>query len=485
MLEIRPSVVPSLDPDFLPASLWHRSYRALVERDSGRRPFVLAQRQPDGTVARHESRVLGVAHPAAELNFKYAERLLKFLLWQKGGAEVLVGGADEIAAHLARVYAPGGEREFDFRFLGEKVYGAALKVRAVPLAEAPAATPFAATALGRHLEGCRIGFDLGGSDRKAAALIDGRVVFSEEIPWDPYFQKDPVYHLEGVQDSLQRAAAHLPRVDAIGGSAAGVYVNNEVRAASLFRGVPPDLFEAHIRRMFFTLQERWNGVPFEVVNDGEVTALAGAMALGENAVLGISMGTSQAGGYVTPEGGLTPWLNELAFAPVDYRPAAARDEWSGDVGCGVQYFSQQGVARLAAKAGFAFPADLPLPERLVAVQQAMQQGRENARAIYASIGVCFGYALAHYAEFYPLRHVLLLGRVASGAGGEVILGEARRVLRTEFPALAETVKLHTPDERERRHGQAVAAASLPVIPAPAKNSGGSEARSTGGEARSG
>lgn len=485
-------MVPPLDPEFLPASLWHRAYRALLARDAGARVFVLALRQPDGTVARHESRVLGVAHPAAELNFKYAERLLKFLLWQKGGCDVLVGGADEIAAHLARVYAPGGEREFDFRFLGEKVYGRALTVRAVPLADVPDATPFAASALGRHLEGCRIGFDLGGSDRKAAALIDGRVVFSEEIPWDPYFQKDPAYHIEGVHDSLRRAAAHLPRVDAIGGSAAGVYVNNEVRAASLFRGVPAELFEAHIRRMFFTLQERWSGVPFEVVNDGEVTALAGAMALGDNAVLGISMGTSQAGGYVTPEGGLTPWLNELAFAPIDYRAAAPRDEWSGDVGCGVQYFSQQGVARLAARSGFAFPADMPLPGRLVAVQQAMQQGRDNARAIYASIGVCFGYALAHYAEFYALRHVLLLGRVASGEGGDVILGEARRVLQSEFPALAETLQLHTPDERERRHGQAVAAASLPVIHARAKNSDAGETGSPGslpvrarGEARSG
>src|SRR5258706_7502535 len=91
--------------------------------------------------------------------------------------------------------------------------------------------------LGRHLNGCRIGFDLGGSDRKAAALIDGEVVFSEEIAWDPYFQKDPAYHLEGVHDSLQRAAAHLPRVDAIGGSAARVYLDQEVRAGSLLRGV--------------------------------------------------------------------------------------------------------------------------------------------------------------------------------------------------------------------------------------------------------
>jgi predicted NBD/HSP70 family sugar kinase len=289
------------------------------------------------------------------------------------------------------------------------------------------------------------------------------VVFSEEIAWDPYFQKDPSYHIEGVHDSLVRAAAHLPRVDAIGGSAAGVYVNNEVRVGSLFRGVPPDLFERHVRRMFFTLQERWGGVPFEVANDGEVTALAGSMSLGDGAVLGIAMGTSLAAGYVTPAGGITPWLNELAFVPIDYHEAAPRDEWSGDLGCGVQYFSQQGVGRLARVAGFEFPSGMPLAEQLIEVQKAMAAGDSRARLIYESIGIAFGYAIAHFADFYEIRHLLVLGRVTSGAGGDLILAQAREVLRTEFPSLAEKIQLHTPDEKDKRHGQAIAAASLPAL----------------------
>ena len=320
--------------------------------------------------------------------------------------------------------------------------------------------------VGRHLDGCRIGFDLGGSDRKSAAVIDGRVVFSEEIAWNPYFKTDPAYHIEGVHDSLLRAAAHLPRIDAIGGSAAGVYVNNEVRIASLFRGLPAELFTSHIRRMFFTLQERWGGVPFEVANDGEVTALAGSMTLGDNAVLGVSMGTSMAGGYVTPTGQITPWPNELAFAPIDYRPDAPRDEWSGDAGCGVQYFSQQGVARLAVRAGFAFAEVLPLPERLIVVQQALAAGDTRAIAVYDSLGIYFGYAIAHYADFYDLRHLLLLGRVTSGVGGDVILQGASAVLRAEFPYLAEKIHLHLPDEKDKCHGQAIAAASLPALNKP-------------------
>lgn len=461
-LSLEPRHRPPLDPDFLPAVLWNRAYRELVARDPGGRRFGIALLRPDGTVSRHESRVLPAGHAAASLTFRYAERLLKFLLWQKGGYRVLVAGADEVAAQLARCYGPDGERAFDFAFMGPRVYGQPFSVEACRWEELPAEKD-ATLPLGRHLEGCRIGFDLGGSDRKVAAVIDGKVVFSEETKWDPYFQPDPAYHRDGINESLRRAAAHLPRVDAIGGSAAGVYVNNEVRVASLFRGVPPDRFEKDVRRMFFDLQARWGGVPFEVANDGEVTALAGSMAMGDNAVLGISMGTSLAGGYVTRDGSITPWLNELAFAPVDYRSDAPRDEWSGDHGCGVQYFSQQAVGRLAGKAGFGFPVTMPLPDQLVAVQEAMAKGDQRARAIYESIGICFGYAVAHYADHYDLKHVLVLGRTTTGAGGDVILECARRVLADEFPALS-PITLRMPGEEEKRVGQAIAAASLPALP---------------------
>jgi len=246
-LPVAPKLRPPLDPDFLPAALWTRAYRDLVAHDIGARPFALALVRSDRTGSVHHDRVLSATHPAAPLTLRYAERLLKFLLWQKGGCKVLIAGADEIAAALALIYSSTGARAFDHAFMGEKVYGSEFSVEACALDDLPIDND-SSLAIGRHLDGCRIGFDLGGSDRKAAALIDGRVVYSEEIPWDPYFQKDPTYHIEGVHDTLTRAAVHLPRVDAIGGSAAGVYVNNEVRVASLFRGVAPDLFERHIRR---------------------------------------------------------------------------------------------------------------------------------------------------------------------------------------------------------------------------------------------
>jgi predicted NBD/HSP70 family sugar kinase len=283
------------------------------------------------------------------------------------------------------------------------------------------------------------------------------------VPWDPSRQADPQYHFDGIHDSLKRAAAKLPRVDAIGGSAAGVYVNNEVRVGSLYRAVPPDLFEKRIRRIFFDLRDTWGGIPFEVVNDGEVTALAGSMALNDNAVLGVAFGSSLAAGYVTLQGNITGWLNELAFVPVDYRDDAPVDEWSGDAGVGAQYFSQQAVARLLRPAGIDLPAAMPVPEKLVEVQKLMACGDSRARNIYETIGTYLGYTMAHFADFYAIRNLLVLGRVLTGEGGDVILSVAGEVLKAEFPELRESIRVHVPGETEKRHGQAVAAASLPAL----------------------
>jgi len=458
----RPRFTPPLDPNYLPAALWNRAFLRRCADDSDAQPLALALERADGGISRYDTHILPHTAGNAALNERYVERLLKFLLWARGGCRVIVGGSGPIAEKLRLTYAPGGERAFDYEFLGAKVYGRALSVEGCALEAVPAERE-ATVPLGRHLDGCRIGFDLGGSDRKCAAVIDGKCVFSEEVTWDPYFQSDPQYHYDGINDSLKRAAAHLPRVDAIGGSAAGVYVNNEVRAASLFRGVSPEAFEKRVRRMFFDLQREWGGVPFEVANDGEVTALAGSMSSGENGVLGLAMGTSVAAGYVTLSGAITPWLNELAFTPIDYRDDAPRDEWSGDRGCGVQYFCQQGVARLAPLAGLQFPAEMKFAEQLLEVQRLMAAGDERARRIYETIGVCFGYAVAHYADFYDMRELLMLGRVTSGEGGEIILAESRRVLVGEFPELADRIRLRMPDEKDKRLGQAVAAASLPAL----------------------
>jgi predicted NBD/HSP70 family sugar kinase len=465
-IAITPRFRPVLDPEFESAALWNRGYRAAVKAAGGR-PLALALERGNGSVSVCHTAILPHEGEHVPLNHRYIERLLKYLLWQKGGFRVTVAGEPAIADYLRGVYAPAGERAFDYQFMGDRVYGHPMVIENVPYDRAPNEKESAAP-LGRHLDGYRIGFDLGASDRKCAAVAEGKVIFSDEVPWNPSAQTDPQYHFDGVNDSLRRAAAHLPRVDAIGGSAAGVYVANEVRVGSLYRSIPKDLFDSRIRRLFFDLKDAWNGIPFDVVNDGEVTALAGSMALGDNAVLGIAMGSSLAAGFVTPQGNITTWLNELAFVPVDYRENAPVDEWSGDGGVGAQYFSQQAVGRLLAPAGIQLRADMPLPMKLEEVQKLMAEGDERARRIYQTIGVYLGYNIAAYHDFYEVRNLLVLGRVMTGEGGDLILSVANEVLKAEFPEVAAGIRFHIPDEKEKRHGQAIAAASLPSISAQEK-----------------
>jgi predicted NBD/HSP70 family sugar kinase len=455
-------IQPILDPSFLPAARARRSWRTRV-RETGHPVSVrVALERPDGGIVRHAFDAFPDGHPDAALNAHRLEREIKFLLWSRGGCRVHLDAPAALVSALRAHFAETVTGQFDRDIMGERIYEKPLELLHVAPGELPDACDDTRP-LGRHLDGCRIGFDLGASDVKVAAVRDGAVLFSEEYRWDPVPQANPRYHHSFIQRVLHEAAAHLPRVDAIGGSSAGVYVDNRVKVASLFRSVPPDLFAREVKDLFLEIRRAWNNIPFEVVNDGEVTALAGSMSLNANAVLGIALGSSEAAGYVTESGTITRWLNELAFAPIDYQEDAPVDEWSRDRGCGVQYLSQQAVGRLLAPAGIHLPADMPLPEKLKVVQILLDGGDLRAASIFRTIGCYLGHAVAHYADFYAIRHVLILGRVTSGAGGTLILKTAKRTLEGEYPDVAHALQFHTPNERDKRHGQAIAAASLPAL----------------------
>jgi len=457
---VEPRVPAPLDPGFRPAVLANRAFQKEIDEAGGGVPLILCLERAEGAISRFETRVFPEGHPRAEANLKYAERIFKFLLWQWGGWKGWIGGPRAIGEFIKTTYAPGGAREFDFHFMGEDVYDKPFTVIPCDASEAPAARE-QGQPLGRHLDGCRVGFDLGASDRKASAVVDGEAVHSEEVVWSPGANTDPEYHYQEILTGLKSAASKMPRLDAIGGSSAGVYVDNKVRIASLFRGIPKESFQK-VRDLFPRIQKEM-GVPLVMVNDGDVTALAGSMSLEDNGVLGIAMGSSEAAGYVNMEGNLTGWLSEMAFTPVDYQPDAAEDEWSRDRGVGARYFSQQCVFRLAPGAGIEIPDDPVLAHKLKFVQEKLEAGHEGATKIWETMGVYLGYAVAHYADFYQVKHVLILGRCTSGRGGPLILDGARHVLKTEFPELASGINIQLPDEKSRRVGQSIAAASLPAL----------------------
>ena len=451
-----------LDPQFQPMVEVVNSYKKAVA-EAGGVPLTVAVKRNKGYIATYKLDVYADGTGHDEENYGIVERIVKTLLWVYGGYEVTIAGSKKIYERIKADYDFGGARDFDRGFMA-RVYETDFAVKYVEKAEDAPEEYQASEPIGRHLDGCRIGFDAGGSDRKVSAVIDGESVYSEEVVWFPKTNEDPDYHYAGILEAMKTAASKMPRVDAIGVSSAGVYIDNKIMVASLFNKVPLDLFDKKVKTMYLDVaREIGENIPIEVANDGDVTALAGAMDLNDNNILGVAMGTSEAVGNVDSKGNITGWLNELAFVPVDYCKDAMVDEWSGDYGCGVKYFSQDSVIKLAPAAGIELDETLSPAEKLKVVQKLMSEGDERAAKIYDTIGVYFGYAIAYYAMFYDIKHVIIMGRVTSGEGGTILLTRANEVLEKEFPCLAKKVVLHIPDEKSRRVGQSVAAASLPKI----------------------
>lgn len=445
---------PELDPGFIPL---HRFNEAFLK--SAHKPVGIAVERAGGEMAACHTFIHGTEQ-MRKADHYYINRLVKTILWMKGGFRIYVSGDEDTYEYLSAAYSAGGEQEFDWDYMAgvfEHPFEV-VKVDTLPQAK-DSPKP-----MGGHLEGCRIGFDAGGSDRKVSAVIDGETVYSEEVVWFPKINSDPDYHYDGIVAALKSAASHMPRVDAVGVSSAGVFINNRTMAASLFLQVPKDLFDQKVKDIYIrAITDTFGPVPYCIVNDGDVTALAGAMSLEDTNILGIAMGTSEAVGYVDEKGRITGWLNELAFVPVDANPAAMEDEWSHDIGCGVKYFSQDSVIKLAPTAGIELDPALSPAEKLKVVQKLMEQDDQRAAAVYRSIGVYLAHTLALYHHLYGFRSVLLLGRVMSGKGGDTLLDTCRKVLADEYGEVNSQITLALPDERFRRVGQSAAAASLPEL----------------------
>ena len=445
---------PKLDPTFIPFGVWREAYLK-----DAKQPISIAVERDRGRVSVHHTFIHGTPD-MAETDYRYVERYVKFLLWSIGGFKVSVCGCPELAKKLQKAYTPTGERQFDYTFV-QQMYEKDLQILDLPLDACPAANE-QAEPMGGNMDGCRIGFDAGGSDRKVSAVIDGECVYSEEVIWFPKLNEDPDYHYGHILEAFKTAASKMPRVDAIGVSSAGDYIDNEPRVASLFIKVPRENWDK-VKTIYTRAAAAIGDVPLVVANDGDVSALAGAIGLDAGKLMGLAMGTSEAVGYVDADKNVLGWINELAFAPVDLQAGAMQDEWSTDYGVGCKYFSQDAVIKLCPAAGIGLPEELSLAEKLKFVQKLMEADDPRAQAIFETIGAYFAYTMVLYSQFYDLDYMMLMGRVMSGKGGETILKVCNDILAEEYPALAAKCKVTLPDEKMRRVGQAVAAASLPKI----------------------
>ena len=445
--------VPVLDSDFIPFGVWMKAYL-----EKAKNPVSVAVERESGKVSVRDTFICD--DELADANYRFLERFVKFMLWSTGGHKVYIKGADALAEKLTQAYSENGERSFDYGFVND-VYEKNLQVIACTEANFPEKNETPAK-IGGHTDGCRIGFDAGGSDRKVSAVIDGESVYSEEVVWHPKVTEDPTYHFNEIVTAFKTAASKMPRVDAIGVSSAGTFVGNSPMVASLFIKVPRERRE-EVKSIYDRAGLEIGNVPLVVANDGDVTALAGYMSTGHGNILGIAMGTSEAVGYVNADGNVLGWINELAFAPVDLSENAMQDEWSHDFGVGCKYFSQDAVIKLAPKAGIELDPNLTPAEKLKVVQGMANDAHAGALDIFRSIGTYLAHTLVLYSSFYEIETLLVLGRVASGVGGDLVISECNRVLEEEYPELKAKINVTLPDEMMRRVGQSVAAATLPEI----------------------
>lgn len=457
-------IKPTLDENFKPAIVSLRDFFEKTKKYPNKPHLIIAVERDQGYIYRREFDILpeGIDD---ELNNYIVERYIKTILWLVGGYKIYIAGSHKVYEQIKSYYQNGGLRDFDFHFMStcyeKEVEVVECDEKTIPN-EVKCSIP-----LGGHLNGRRIGFDAGGSDRKTSAIIDGKTIYSEEVVWQPKLTTDITYHYNEIYKAFKTAVDKMGGdVDGIGVSTAGVIINSRPMVSSLFIKVPKEDFEK-VKQIYIATVKRLEDelghkIPFVIANDGDVTALAGASDLKDNCVLGIAMGTSEAVGYVNKDGNLNGWLSELAFVPVDFQKNAPKDEWSLDYGVGCKYFSQDAVIRLAPLVGINFDESLSLGEKLKVVQKEVKEGNKEALKIFETIGVYLGYTIAYYAEFYEIKHLMLLGRVMSDKGGDVILKVAKETLDKEFPEYKH-IDLVTPSEYMRRVGQSIAAASLPKI----------------------
>ena len=232
--------VPSLDPEFIPLMRFNHAFL-----EGAKKPVGIAVERADGQMASCHTFIHGTPE-MKEADCYYIERIVKTILWMKGGFKVYVSGDQGICDYLNSVYCAGSQQEFDWDYMAN-VFEHPFEVVLVDQIPEAKDDP---KAIGGHLGGCRIGFDAGGSDRKVSAVIDGETVYSEEVVWFPKTNSDPDYHYDGIVAALKSAAEHMPKVDAVGVSSAGVFINNRTMNASLFLKVPKEIYDEKVKDIY-------------------------------------------------------------------------------------------------------------------------------------------------------------------------------------------------------------------------------------------
>lgn len=403
------------------------------------------------------SRGKGVVYPFSlrisedfEESYFYLKKVLLALLWTVGGSRFLLRCNLSFYSRFVERIKKDEEVYASFKAI-EEIYGEPVSFTFVE--EMPHRV-IETSKRSLFSSGCRIGLDLGGSDIKVMTLQDGKVLYSSEILWSPKTARDPSYHESFIRSVLKEAASYLPRVDAVGVSTSGVVEEEELIYPSLFTLCSDKDKKEGIRVLLKELShELFPNANFSLINDGDASALGASFLYDKDSVLGLSLGTSLAGGYVK-DGFLYPYLNELSKVPVNFGSFAKNHYQLGIKGSASEYLSQKGIIALAEDRGIELKGTLP--EKLLMVQVLAEQGNNEVLQAYRTFGKRLGSCVLYFSLFLDFSSVFLLGRVLSGKGGETLLKSANEYLASKGNNLI----LFSADERFKRLGQAYVAACL-------------------------
>lgn len=339
--------------------LWLPELRAAFAADPGASPLILRLRCPDGTL-RDYALSLPSWESEAEKDFlrgflcahvynllsAFSGREIRFFC--DGAAAAL---AAEVPACFVRPDGLGKVRSIARRICGELRFSTAPLADRVPLSDAenPAQTDLPASLRGLIAEAAHggiVGLDVGGSDIKLAAALDGRLLYTEEYDWNPAASPTAEGITQPILDLLRAARSRLEaaggQLDAVGLSFPDIVmgdriVGGETPKTKGMRENPALDYEQEFAKLRELKREILAlcapGGRCRICNDGSMAAFTAAAELAaggadadiRGGVIAHSLGTDLGTGWLLPDGSIPPIPLEMYDLLLDLGsfPAAA------------------------------------------------------------------------------------------------------------------------------------------------------------------
>ena len=104
-----------LDKQFQPMSLVVREMREATKEDG--QDIVIGIVRNNGYVSAYKTRIYKDGVGKDDVNFRFIERMVKALLWVRGGYKIIIAGSPVVGEKIKAAYAKGGLRDFDNGFM--------------------------------------------------------------------------------------------------------------------------------------------------------------------------------------------------------------------------------------------------------------------------------------------------------------------------------------------------------------------------------